>query len=82
MVVVFGSPGLFNVKDVYDVLESKMITCQKPIFPVLPSLINAENEIKQFLSNGRVNFPDEVNLGKALAHVFTSKKLLLFKISK
>ena len=76
MVVVFGSPGLFNVKDVYDVLESKMITCQKPIFPVLPSLINAENEIKQFLSNGRVNFPDEVNLGKALAHVFTSKKLL------
>lgn len=75
MAVVFGSPGLFNVKDVYDVLNTKMNTCKKPIFPVLPSLINAQNEIKEFLANGRVNFPDEVNLGKALAHVFTSSKV-------
>lgn len=51
-----------------------MSTCTKPIYPVLPSLINAEKEIKQFLSGNRVNFPDEVNLGKALAHVFTSTK--------
>jgi acyl-CoA synthetase (NDP forming) len=80
MVVVFGSPGLFNVKDVYDVLESKMAICKKPIFPVLPSLINAEKEIKQFLEKGRVNFPDEVNLGKALAHVFVSKKSLFEKV--
>ena len=48
MVVVFGSPGLFNVKDVYEVLDTKMNTCKKPIFPVLPSLINAEKEIKQY----------------------------------
>ena len=74
MVVVFGSPGLFNVKDVYELLDKKMSTCSKPIYPVLPSLINAEKEIKQFLSKRRVNFPDEVNLGKALAHVYTSTK--------
>lgn len=74
MVVVFGSPGLFNVKDVYDVLDAKMNTCKKPIYPVLPSLINAANEIKDFLAKGRVNFPDEVNLGKALANVYTSQK--------
>lgn len=74
MAVVFGSPGLFNVRDVYEVLDSKMNTCKKPIFPVLPSLINAEKEIKQFLSKGRVNFPDEVSLGKALSHVHNSKK--------
>lgn len=74
MVVVFGSPGLFNVKDVYELLDKKMSTCTKPIYPVLPSLINAEKEIKHFLSGNRVNFPDEVNLGKALAHVFTSTK--------
>lgn len=72
MVVVFGSPGLFNVKDVYELLDNKMNSCKKPIYPVLPSLINAENEIKQFLLKGRVNFPDEVNLGKALAHVYHS----------
>lgn len=74
MIVVFGSPGLFNVKDVYELLDNKMNSCKKPIYPVLPSLINAEKEIKQFLSKGRVNFSDEVNLGKALAHVYTSTK--------
>ncbi len=74
MVVVFGSPGLFNVKDVYDLLDTKMNTCKKPIYPVLPSLINAEKEIKEFLAKRRVNFPDEVNLGKALAHVYASTK--------
>lgn len=76
MVVVFGSPGLFNVKDVYEILESKINSCTKPIFPVLPSIINAQKEIKQFLSKGRVNFPDEVNLGKALAAAFASRQIL------
>ncbi len=74
MVVVFGSSGLFNIKDVYDLLDSKMKECSKPIYPVLPSLINAKKEIKQFLSKGHVNFPDEVSFGKALAHVYASTK--------
>ncbi len=77
--VVFGSPGLFNVKDVYEVLDEKMRTCNKPIFPVLPSLINAEKEIKDFLAKGRINFPDEVNLGKALAHAYQADDLLFEK---
>ncbi|WP_375579990.1 acetate--CoA ligase family protein [Marivirga tractuosa] len=67
MVVVFGSPGLFNVRDVYEVLHKKLKTCKKAIFPVLPSLINAGKEIQEFLDKGHVNFPDEVVLGKALA---------------
>lgn len=66
MVVVFGSPGLFNVANVYDVLRVKIDVCSKPIFPVLPSLINAQEEIEQFLGKGHVNFPDEVLLGTAL----------------
>lgn len=70
MIVVFGSSGLFNVKDVYEVLEEKMQTCRLPIYPVLPSLMNAEQEVKAFLANGRVNFSDEVILGKALAQVY------------
>ncbi|MCX6187730.1 MAG: CoA-binding protein [Bacteroidetes bacterium] len=41
IIVVFGSPGLFNVKDVYQVLDEKMQSGKKPIFPVLPSLVNA-----------------------------------------
>ena len=80
MIVVFGSPGLFNVKDVYDVLEQKMKTCKHPIYPVLPSLMNAKNEIKSFLENGRINFSDEVVLGKALAHVYALNKPNFFDI--
>ncbi len=70
MVVIFGSPGLFPVYDVYDVLHRKMEICKKPIFPVLPSIINVKDEINVFLSKGRINFPDEVALGKALSKVY------------
>ncbi len=80
MIVVFGSPGLFNVKDVYDVLEQKMKTCKHPIYPVLPSLMNAKNEIQSFLKNGRVNFSDEVVLGKALAHVYAMQRPNFFDV--
>ena len=79
MAVVFGSPGLFNVKDVYEVLNNKINSCQKPIFPVLPSLINAEKEIKDFIKKGKINFPDEVNLGKALAHTYGTENFLFEK---
>src|SRR5690554_1831738 len=80
MIVVFGSPGLFNVKDVYEVLEAKMQTCTRPIYPVLPSLINAGPEIKSFLAKGRVNFSDEVTLGTALTHVQRAKKTGFYEV--
>lgn len=73
MIIVFGSPGLFNsVQDVYDTIDRRMSDCKKPIYPVLPSLINAKKEIEIFLSHDHVNFPDEVVLGKALPHVYFS----------
>jgi acyl-CoA synthetase (NDP forming) len=70
MVVIFGSPGLFPVFDVYDLLDQKMRQCRKPIFPVLPSVINVKSEIDQFISKGRINFPDEVVLGNALSNIY------------
>ncbi len=70
MVVVFGSSGLFNVRDVYQVLDQKMKSCTKPIYAVLPSVINARKEIEQFLRKGNVNFADEADLGRALPHVY------------
>ena len=72
MVVVFGSPGLFDVANVYDVLSVKLDICSKPIFPVLPSVINAQREIQGFLSTGHINFPDEVILGRALAAIYNT----------
>ena len=74
MVVVFGSPGLFDVANVYNVLSVKLDICKKPIYPVLPSIINAQKEIEKFLLKGNVNFPDEVMLGTALPEVFKTPK--------
>ncbi len=76
MVVVFGSPGLFDVENVYNVLSVKLDVCSKPIYPVLPSVYNARKEIKKFLEKGNVNFPDEVVLGRALPQVFFTPKHL------
>jgi acetyltransferase len=74
MAVIFGSPGLFPVYDVYDLLDRKMKECKKPIYPILPSVINVKDEIAHFLAKGRVNFPDEVVFGNALAKVYHTPK--------
>jgi acetyltransferase len=73
-VVIFGSPGLFSNKEVYDLLDEKMKTCKKPIFPVLPSIINVKDEIQDFIAKGRINFPEECVLGNALVKVYNTPK--------
>lgn len=70
MVVIFGTPGLIEIFDVYALLNEKMKTSNKPIFPVLPSILTAADEVKFFLSKDRINFPDEVQLGNALGKVW------------
>jgi len=72
MVVIFGTPGLSEIFDVYKVLHQKMATSRKPIFPVLPSLITAKREVEYFLAEGHISFPDEVLLGRALTRVHTT----------
>lgn len=74
MAVIFGSPGLFAVRDVYDILHQKMKTCKKPIYPILPSVINVKDDVAYFLSHGNVNFPDEVLLGTALTKIYNTPK--------
>lgn len=75
MCVIFGSPGLFANWEVYDVLDQKMKTCKKPIFPILPSIINVKDEIADFIKNKhRINFPEECVFGNALAKVVNTPK--------
>jgi len=73
-VVIFGSPGLFSNKEVYDLLDAKMKICKKPIFPVLPSIINVKDEIEDFIAKGRINFPEECVLGNAICKVYNTPK--------
>ena len=67
--VIFGSPGLFPVFDVYDTLAEKIRTSRKPIFPIFPSYTIVKEEIKEFVKKGLVYFPDEVIFGNALAKI-------------
>lgn len=74
MAVIFGTPGLFKLFDVYKVLDEKMKIYKKPIYPILPSTTTAKEEVEEFLNNGHVNFPDEVVFGSALGRVFYTPK--------
>ncbi|MDR0545144.1 MAG: acetate--CoA ligase family protein [Odoribacteraceae bacterium] len=69
MAVIFGSPGLFPVHDVYELLDRKIATSRKPIYPVFPSLQYVREEIAAFVARGRAYFPDEVLFGEALCKV-------------
>lgn len=69
IVVIFGSAGLFNVAEVYDTLARKQKSCTKPIFAVLPSVMNAKTEMETFINQGNICFTDEVIFGEALSAV-------------
>ncbi|MCA1747842.1 MAG: acetate--CoA ligase family protein, partial [Bacteroidales bacterium] len=69
VVLIFGTPGLAPVYDVYEALHRHMLSCKKPVFPVLPSVTTAAGEVEKFLSYGHMNFPDEVLLGNALVKI-------------
>ncbi len=67
--VIFGSPGLVQLYETYDMLDKKIHECSKPIFPILPCLNTAGPEVAEFIAKGHVNFADEVTLATALARV-------------
>ena len=67
--VIFGTPGLVQLYEAYDVLHKKILECKKPIFPILPCLNTAGPEVAEFLKKGHVNFSDEVTLATSLVSV-------------
>ena len=72
--VIYGTPGLTQLYEAYEVLHQKMLQCQKPIFPILPSLHTAGPEVAEFLKKGHVNFSDEVTLATALSQIMRTPK--------
>lgn len=69
ILAIFGTPGLVTMFDTYEMLHQKIRSCRKPIFPVLPSIHTAGEEVADFLRKGHVNFSDEVTLGTALSRI-------------
>lgn len=74
ILAIFGTPGLVTMFETYEVLHQKMLTCKKPVFPVLPSIHTAGEEVDVFLKKGHVNFADEVTLGTALSRIVNAPK--------
>ncbi len=72
MAVIFGSPGLFKVFDVYNLLHEKIRTSKKPIYPIMPSLSETAEEIADFQAKGNQSFPDEVLFGRALTKIYNT----------
>ncbi len=74
MMVIFGTPGLVRIFDAYEILHEKIENCTKPIFPILPSIYTANEEVKFFTDKGHVSFSDEVTLGTAVAKVLNTPR--------
>ncbi len=70
--VIFGSNGLNDMTAIYDLLHNKILNCNKPLYPILPSVTSSSEELEYFLNKGHVNFPDEVVLGRALTKIFNT----------
>ncbi len=69
--VIYGNPGVTKVREAYEVLDQKMRSVSIPIFPILPSVKMAAEEMSEFVQKGHVNFIDEVALANALSKVVT-----------
>ena len=74
MVVIYGSPGLFKIYDSLNVMDLKIKSCKKPLYPVMPSIVTAAEELKEFIAKGRINFPDPIMLGNCIAKVYHTPK--------
>ena len=78
--VIYGTPGLTQLYEAYNVLDQKIRECKKPIFPILPSLHTAGAEVAEFLAKGHVNFSDEVTLATALSQIMHTPQPAPFEV--
>lgn len=69
IIVIFGSNGMIDIREIYELLHKKIQECNKPVLPILPSITSSREELEYFMKLGHVNFPDEVVLGRALARI-------------
>ncbi len=69
IIVIFGSNGMIDIREIYELLHRKIRACEKPVLPILPSVTSSREELEFFMNLGNVNFPDEVVLGRALTRI-------------
>jgi len=72
IIVIFGSPGLGSVKDAFQMIHQKIKELDKPVYPILPSIINVHDEIQEFIQKGHQAFYDEYLFGTCLSILMNS----------
>ena len=45
MSVIFGSNGLNDMTEIYDLLHKKILSCNKPFYPILPSMTSSSKNL-------------------------------------
>ncbi len=73
IVVIFGSPGLTTTEDAYAVIREQQKKCKKPVYAIMPSVINCKKEMQDFVDAGGIFFDDEVAFARALARVYNTE---------
>lgn len=72
IIVIFGSNGMIDIREIYAMLDRKIRECKKPVLPILPSVSSSHDDLAFFMNLGHVNFPDEVVLGRALTRIYNT----------
>lgn len=67
--VLTGNSGLSDMTPIYTEISAAMRTSAIPVLPVLSSVTSCRKQIADFVAGGRIYFPDEVELGRALGRV-------------
>ena len=67
--VLTGDSGLSDNAEIYGAISDAMQAGSIPVVPVLSSVITSRAKIAEFVGQGNVYFPDEVELGQALGKI-------------
>lgn len=73
--VITGNSGLTDNWELYKAIIEGMDNCSIPIIPVLSSANTCEDLIRRVREGGKVTFPDEVLIGKALGKLARKPKI-------
>ncbi len=67
--ILLGDSGMSDNTPIYQAVSDAMDHCPIPVFPMFSSVSSSKAIIEDFISNGKIFFPDEVALAKALGTV-------------
>ncbi|HBA55991.1 MAG TPA: CoA ligase [Syntrophorhabdus aromaticivorans] len=73
--VMAGNPGMLENGELYEEISRAIDTSEIPVIPVLSSTTTCADLIKNFTSQGRYYFQDEVPLGAAIGKVVHRPRL-------